>query len=53
MHSEEVGKSKKRTFLQAEAHGFRVSKQTIEAHGLCAECQKTEDSTLKEQVHEC
>ncbi len=24
---------------QAEAHGFKVSKQTIEAHGTCAACQ--------------
>tara|TARA_R110000772_G_scaffold11354_7_gene35656 strand:+ start:7683 stop:8150 length:468 start_codon:yes stop_codon:yes gene_type:complete len=24
---------------QAESHGFQVSKQTIEAHGLCATCQ--------------
>ncbi|MBO1255800.1 transcriptional repressor [Alteromonas sp. 5E99-2] len=25
---------------QASQHGFKISKQTIEAHGLCAECQQ-------------
>jgi Fur family zinc uptake transcriptional regulator len=25
---------------QAKNHGFKISKQTIEAHGLCAECQE-------------
>lgn len=25
---------------QAAQHGFKISKQTIEAHGLCAECQQ-------------
>lgn len=24
---------------QAEEHGFKVEKQTIEAHGMCIECQ--------------
>ena len=24
---------------QAESHGFKVTKQTIEAHGTCASCQ--------------
>ncbi|WP_421132758.1 transcriptional repressor [Alteromonas sp. A079] len=38
---------------QAEAHGFRVLKQTIEAHGLCADCQQTEDTSIKEHSHEC
>ncbi|KTF06896.1 ferric uptake regulator family protein [marine sediment metagenome] len=38
---------------QAKQHGFKVSKQTIEAHGLCADCQQTEDHAAQESVHEC
>ena len=38
---------------QAEANGFKVSKQTIEAHGLCADCQQTENTVAKEHTHEC
>ncbi|QJR81374.1 transcriptional repressor [Alteromonas pelagimontana] len=38
---------------QAKQHGFRVSKQTIEAHGLCADCQLAESSESKEHIHEC
>ena len=31
----------KETLLsQAKQHGFAISKQTIEAHGLCSECQQ-------------
>ena len=38
---------------QAKQHGFKISKQTIEAHGLCAECQESESTTLREEQHEC
>ena len=38
---------------QAKQHGFKVSKQTIEAHGLCADCQQTEDHAAQESAHEC
>jgi len=27
---------------QAKGHGFLISKQTIEAHGLCSDCQQAE-----------
>ena len=27
---------------QAKSHGFLISKQTIEAHGLCSDCQQAE-----------
>ncbi|MCW8090782.1 transcriptional repressor [Alteromonas sp. ASW11-130] len=37
---------------QAKSHGFKVSKQTIEAHGLCAECQLAESTSCEEPVHE-
>ena len=29
---------------QANRHGFKISKQTIEAHGLCSECQQDADA---------
>ena len=29
---------------QAKSHGFKISKQTIEAHGLCSECQQDADA---------
>ncbi|MDC8829858.1 transcriptional repressor [Alteromonas gilva] len=38
---------------QAKQYGFKVSKQTIEAHGLCADCQESESATMGEQQHEC
>ena len=38
---------------QAKQHGFKISKQTIEAHGLCADCQESESTTLGEEPHEC
>ncbi|WP_296048088.1 transcriptional repressor [uncultured Alteromonas sp.] len=38
---------------QARQHGFKISKQTIEAHGLCADCQESESTTLGEEQHEC
>ena len=39
--------------IQAKQHGFKISKQTIEAHGLCADCQESESTTLGEEQHEC
>ncbi|QCZ92249.1 transcriptional repressor [Salinimonas iocasae] len=33
---------------QAQEHGFSVTTQTIEAHGLCADCQKAEQSAVQE-----
>jgi len=30
---------------QAEAKGFKISKQTIEAHGLCSDCKLDESSS--------
>ncbi|MBU3023605.1 transcriptional repressor [Aestuariibacter sp. A3R04] len=38
---------------QAKKQGFKVSKQTIEAHGLCSECQDAENSAVEEVKHEC
>ena len=39
---------------QAQEHGFSVSKQTIEAHVLCADCQQAEKEEIKGQEHhEC
>ncbi len=37
---------------QATSRGFKVSKQTIEAHGLCADCQLAESTSYEEPVHE-
>lgn len=33
---------------QAQEHGFVVSTQTIEAHGLCADCQQAEQAVPTE-----
>lgn len=33
---------------QAQEHGFVVSTQTIEAHGLCADCQQAEQAVSTE-----
>lgn len=38
---------------QANERGFKVLKQTIEAHGLCADCQQTETVNTKELNNEC
>ncbi|GEA10038.1 transcriptional repressor [Alteromonas sp. KUL49] len=38
---------------QAQENGFKVIKQTIEAHGLCAECQNAEVTSPKEHANEC
>lgn len=38
---------------QADAYGFKVSKQTIEAHGLCSECQEAEAMGTGDLQNEC
>ena len=38
---------------QAKANGFLISKQTIEAHGLCADCQASEETVAEEHSQEC
>jgi len=35
---------------QAREKGFKISKQTIEAHGLCADCQYAEAASVEDKL---